>query len=103
MPKPNRERDENNSRRRRARGNQTPASWGDVDPNMMLKAVVAVADAGGAIRFGYTKGAGGFAIGFLGDGEPYTEYCRPSDDMTAYFQEVIDDWTDDNQPTPLRK
>lgn len=92
MPKPFRENDNSRSKRRKARGNQEPADWMTADPTLLQRAIAAVAGSGGAIRFGYTSQGGAFAIGFLGDGEPYTDYVRPSEDLVAYLEEIIDAW-----------
>jgi hypothetical protein len=95
MPKPLRETGDSNARRRKARGRQQKADWSSIDSSLLAAAITAVAESGGAIRFGYTRDGGGYAIGFLGDGEPYTEYLRPSDDIAAYFEEVIHDFSDE--------
>lgn len=96
MPKPYRENEPSKSRRRARRGTGEIASWETVDSALVLKAIAAVTQAGGAIRFGYTTQGGAYAIGFLGDGDPYTDYVRPSDDMTEYLEGVIEAWgTDD--------
>lgn len=95
MPKPFRESDESRSRRRKARGNQTPADWATASPELVLNAITTVTLAGGAIRFGYTKAGGAYAIGFLGDGEPYTDYVRPSDDIDQYLTEVAALWAEE--------
>lgn len=92
MPKPFRESEPSKSRRRQRRGTGEIASWATVDPAKIVQAIDAVTTAGGAIRFGYTTQGGAYAIGFLGDGEPYTDYVRPSDDMTEYLDGVIDAW-----------
>jgi len=94
MPKPMRETDASRSRRRKARGNQTKADWTSVPADLLQQAIATVASAGGAIRFGYTRDGGGYAIGILGDGDPYTEYLRPSDDVVEYFEGLIQDWDD---------
>lgn len=100
MPKPYRENEPNNARRRRSRGNNVPADYTSIDSALLQQAIATVTGGGGAIRFGYTRDGGGYAIGILGDGEPYTEYLRPSDDVVAYFEGLIADW-DDNSPTPI--
>lgn len=94
MPKPMRERDESNARRRKARGSSAKADWNTVDPPLLQQVIATVASAGGAIRFGYTRDGGAYSIGFLGDGEPYTEYLRPSDNIGEYLEGVIRDWED---------
>jgi hypothetical protein len=84
--------EENRERRRRARGNQAPADWAGVNPEVVLRAIAVIGSRGGAIRFGYTRDGGSYAIGILGDGDPYTEYLRPSDDIDGYFEGLIEDW-----------
>jgi len=98
MPKPFREQDENRASRRKQRGHVEPASWLSADAELLRQAVVAVTEQGGAIRFGYTKAGGAFAIGFLGDGEPYTDYVRPTDDIDEYLRGTILAWAEDDQP-----
>ena len=83
----------NHAKRRATRGNVSPADWGTVDAGLVLKAIETVAKLGGAIRFGYTRDGGSYAIGILGDGDPYTEYIRPTDDISAYFEGLIANWT----------
>ena len=98
MPKPFREQDESRSRRRKARGAQLKADWNTVNSQLLQGAIASVAGGGGAIRFGYTRDGGAYSIGILGDGDPYTEYLRPSDDVPAYFEQLIADWDGDNLP-----
>lgn len=97
MPKPMREMGDSNARRRRTRGNQIKADWASVDAGLLQQAITSVTEGGGAIRFGKTRDGGAYAIGILGDGEPYTEYLRPSDDIAAYLEGLIQDW-DGNIP-----
>lgn len=83
-------------RRRQQRGNITPADWATVDAELLRRAIAVVGHRGGALRLGYTRDGGSYAVGILGDGDPYTEYVRPSDDMAAYLEGIIDDWTDES-------
>jgi hypothetical protein len=99
MPKPFREQDESRSRRRKARGTQQKADWLSVPSDLLQATIGAISNNGGAIRFGYTRDGGAYAIGILGDGEPYTEYLRPSDDIVQYFEELLKDWGDES-PSP---
>lgn len=94
MPKPFREQDKNAERRRKQRGAIQKADWTSVPSDLLQAAIYEVANHGGAIRFGYTRDGGAYAIGILGDGEPYTEYLRPSDDVTGYFEALIAEWSD---------
>jgi len=58
-----------------------PANWHNVDPICLYETVESVTNAGGAIRFGYTRDGGAFAIGVYGDGDSYTVYCSPNEDI----------------------
>jgi len=88
--KPNTE--SNNKRRRQQRGNITPADWDTADAELLRHAIAIVGRRGGALRLGYTRDGGSYAIGILGDGDPYTEYVRPSDDLSTYLEGLISDW-----------
>jgi len=81
------------STRRAARANSRGiADWGNADPAILTATISRIAFTGGAIRFGYTADGGAYAIGIYGDGEPFTEYVPPSDDVDAYLQGLIDDY-----------
>lgn len=45
---------------------------------------------GGALRFGYSRDGGAYAVGIYGDGEPYTEFVRPGEDMDSFLEEVCE-------------
>jgi len=90
-----RQEDENRKRRRQQRGNANPADWTSANADLLRAAVACVAKRGGALRLGYTRDGGSYAIGVLGDGEPYTEYVRPTDDLDKYLEGLIEDWTGD--------
>jgi hypothetical protein len=98
MPKPFREQDDSRSRRRKARGTEQKADWLSVAGDVLQAAIASVSNHGGAIRFGYTRNGSAYAIGILGDGEPYTDYLRPSEDVTAYLEELIASWSDEVVP-----
>lgn len=76
--------------RRARRHHGDPADWATQDGQKLIELVARIAAAGGAIRFGYTRDGGAFAIGIYGDGEPYTEYLRPSEDIEALLRDVAD-------------
>lgn len=90
--------EESNARRRRNRGSQIPADWSGVDADAIRTAIGSVANSGGALRFGYTRDGGAYAIGVFGDGDPYTEYLRPSDDIERYLQELAEDFRPQGKP-----
>jgi hypothetical protein len=48
------------------------ADWASIDPELLRSTIAAVARSGCAIRFGYSRDGGAFAIGIVGDGDPYT-------------------------------
>lgn len=74
--------------RRRNRGTGEVADWRNADSNLIIECICRLSVIGGAIQFGYTRDFGAFAIRILGDGEPYTEYVRPSEDINVYLQSL---------------
>jgi hypothetical protein len=79
-------------RRRGRRGSGEPADWTKVDPAIVWRLVCAVTNNGGAVRFGYSRDGGAYAVGILGDGDPYTDWVRPSEDVEAALGEIADAW-----------
>lgn len=84
--------------RRRNRGGVQAAEWGDADADKIVTLISTVAKHGFAIRFGYTRDGGAFAIGIVGDAEPYTEYCRPNEDINLFIDGFIEDYRDGSRP-----
>lgn len=84
-------REERQNRRRRPQGET--ADWALADPHMLLYAIAAIAARGGALRLGYTRDGGAYAIGIYGDGDPYTEYVRPSEDLIGFLKGIGDDFS----------
>jgi len=80
--------------RNRNRGDGFSADWATANAGKVLDAIGAVAITGCAIRFGYTRDMGAFAVGIVGDGEPYTEYVRPTEDIDLYLDGLISDFRD---------
>jgi hypothetical protein len=85
--------------RRWNRGASEAADWGTADPLLVLAAITSVGLQGCAIRFGYTRDGGAFAIGIVGDGEPYTEYVRPTEDINEYLRTLSMDFSDESEGT----
>lgn len=71
----------------------TVADWAAADGVLLAKAIAAIARLGGALRLGYTRDGGAYAVGFYGDGEPFTEYIPPSDDIDEFLRGVINDYS----------
>lgn len=84
--------DENRKRRANITSTTGAADWGSVDGMLLGKAVAEVARGGGALRLGYTRDGGAYAVGFYGDGEPFTEYVPPSQDIEDYLKGIIEDY-----------
>lgn len=80
--------------RRRNRGKVDAADWKEASPDKVAKAIIAVTSHGYAIRFGYTKDGGAFAVGILGDGEPFTEFIRPTEDIDLHLDGISEDYLD---------
>lgn len=78
--------------RRKERQNHDVADWMAADETLLRRAIAAAALKGGALRFGYTRDGGAYAIGVYGSGDPFTEYLRPGEDIDAYLQSLIDDY-----------
>jgi len=74
--------------RRLRRGDGGVADWDTVDAELIRSAISAAAGVSGALRFGYSRDGGAYAIGVYGDGEPYTEYFRPSEDISGVLREI---------------
>lgn len=66
--------------------------WGSVDAALLVEVLDAVTADGGALRLGYTRDRGAFAIGIYGDGEPYTDYVSASDGIDEYLRDLRDVW-----------
>lgn len=84
---------ESKSRRRKSRGEQTPANWLDVNSTAIGLFCSTLAEHGFAVRIGKSRDGGSYAIGIYGDGDPYTEYARPSDNILELMDEIALDLT----------
>lgn len=84
--------DEKRKRRANISTSQGTADWASVDGILLAKAVGVVARMGGALRLGYTRDGGAYAVGIYGDGEPFTEYIPPSDDIEIWLKGIIEDY-----------
>lgn len=86
-------------RRRGKRGSSEPVSWEAVDSDIVAGLVIAVTSQGGAVRFGLSRDGTALAVGILGDGEPYTEWFRPSDDIEGNLVDMTRRWTGEVEPS----
>ena len=85
--------DKNKVTRRRNRGNGEVADWRNADPEYIITVISAITGKGGAVQFGLTKDGGSLVVRVIGDGEPYNEYVRPSEDVDLYLQGLAADFT----------
>lgn len=65
------------------------ADWASAETATLRRAIETAASTGGALRFGYSRDGGAYAIGIYGDGDPYTEFVRPAEDINVFLEEVI--------------
>ncbi len=70
------------------------ADWQNANPELVLRAIAVMAFKGGALRFGYTRDGGAYAIGIYLSNDRYTEYVRPSEDIDEYLTSIIRDFGD---------
>lgn len=68
------------------------ADWGGANAPLVLQAIATLAREGGAVRFGYTRDGGAYAVGLYYGTERVTEYIRPSEDLDAYLRALIEDF-----------
>lgn len=66
------------------------ADWESVNAESIRAAITATALTGGALRFGYSRDGGAYAIGIYGDGEPYTEFVKPGEEVEITLNDICD-------------
>lgn len=80
--------------RRAARGQAAPADWGSVDAERIVALISAVTGENGLCSFGYTRDGGTYTVTTILDGEKNTDYCRPTEDINAFLDDIIGDFGD---------
>lgn len=66
------------------------ADWGSVEPKSLIDLVQVVTRLGGAIRLGYTRDSGAYSVGVYLDDDRETFYCRPSDDLEKFLDDLTE-------------
>jgi len=84
--------------RRLRRNSAGTADWAVCDAETLRSACAAAAFVGGALRLGYSRDGGAYAVGIYGDGEPYTEFIKPSEDIDSFLKDVIEMFDDIKAP-----
>jgi len=82
------------SARRTARGNAAPADWGTADAERIVALISAVTRENGLCSFGYTRDGGTYTVTVILDGEKDTDYCRPTEDLNAFLDNLVSDFSD---------
>lgn len=78
--------------RRSNRHKSEHSDYSAANADLLLRAVAAVTARGCAVQFGYTKDGSAFVIRIVGDGEPYNDYVRPSEDINSYLEALAADF-----------
>lgn len=73
------------------------ARWAEADPLLIQAAIAAVTSQGGAVTFGLTRTGNTFVLGFLGDGERYSDYIPPAEGIDQALTDIAQLW---NGETP---
>lgn len=103
-PDPKRDRHSNSiqqrrEERRRSRGQASVADWGAADPGRIVSLISTVTAQNGLCSFGYTRDLGAYTLTVILDGERYTDYCRPTEDIDSFLDNLREDYTDMGGPS----
>lgn len=85
--------------RRRGRKSGPVADWAQIDGELTVRAIASVAATGGALRFGYSRDGGAYALGIYSEGENHTEFSPDSEDMEDLLRE-LSEWAADLDVLP---
>ena len=70
----------------------TPADWASIDAEAIREVIAAVGAIGGAVRFGYTRDGGAYALGLYGvEPQPTTLYFRPDEAVEGILRRIAVD------------
>lgn len=78
------------SRGLRGRHSGQVADWESCNHGILAKAIATAALTGGALRFGYSRDGGAYAVGIYGDGDTYTVWCSPSQDLDEFLVDITE-------------
>lgn len=75
---------------RRSDGPSTIADWTTANAGKIVDLISAASVRGGAVRFGYTRDGGAYALGLYYSDSYATKYCRPSENIDDF----LDEWAE---------
>ena len=81
------EEDKRRGFQRRSKKSTAVADWQAVNAELLVRAIATVSLAGGALRFGYSRDGGAYALGIYSEGEHHTEFTAD----TAEVEEILSD------------
>jgi hypothetical protein len=70
------------------------ADWGSVNAEKLVKLIETASKKGGAIRFGYTRDGGAYALGVYAGTNYFTDFIRPTEDLDQYLTELTESFND---------
>lgn len=84
----------NNRIRSRNRGQDVDETceWSSADAGLLLEVIDVITSLGFAIQFGMTRDQNTYVVRIVGDGEPFNEYVRPTEDIDVYLQGLKSDY-----------
>ena len=77
---------------RRRRRNVATADWTSAEGGLLRRLIATVSTNGGALRFGYSRDGGAYALGIYGDGDPFTEYLPGTEDVDEWLEGLCLDY-----------
>lgn len=76
---------------RKNHGHGRAADWGKVTAELIRSAISCATDSGGALLFGKTSDGGALVVRVYGEGDPYSEYFGPDEDIESWFASYMAD------------
>lgn len=67
--------------------------WTRIDAALLHYIIGVVTPNDGAVRFGYSKDGGAYAIGIYGDGDPYTLYEHSDEAILAILRKIAEEYS----------
>lgn len=69
------------------------ADYAAISPELLGRLIAAVTARECAIQFGFTRDGGAYCVRIVGDNEPYNEYIRPTEDVEAHLEGIVEDFS----------